>query len=66
MEHETLAKPAAMPVWALSDGRAGNERQALALAAALGWPLPKVLATLTEYEVEGRIAAEHGVWMVRR
>lgn len=37
-----------------------------ALAAALGWPLPKVLATLTEYEVEGRIAAEHGVWMVRR
>jgi hypothetical protein len=38
MEHETLAIRAAMPVWALSDGRAGNERQALALAAALGGP----------------------------
>jgi len=28
------------PVWALHDGHAGNARQALALARALGWPRP--------------------------
>lgn len=36
-----------------------------ALAAASGWALPKVLAALTELELEGRVASEGGVWVGR-
>ncbi|WP_439860315.1 DNA-processing protein DprA [Pseudomonas sp. MBLB4136] len=36
-----------------------------ALAAASGWPLSKVLAALTELELEGRIACEGGRWIGR-
>ncbi|RJG12702.1 DNA-protecting protein DprA [Pseudomonas cavernicola] len=36
-----------------------------ALAAACGWPLPHVLAALTELELEGRVACEGGRWVGR-
>ncbi len=36
-----------------------------ALAVASGWALPKVLAALTELELEGRVANECGVWVGR-
>ncbi|MGY4532251.1 DNA processing protein [Pseudomonas sp. TE3786] len=36
-----------------------------ALAVASGWALPKVLAALTELELEGRVASEGGVWVGR-
>lgn len=36
-----------------------------ALAVAMGWDLPKVLAALSELEVEGRVANEDGVWVGR-
>jgi DNA processing protein len=36
-----------------------------ALAVASGWELPKVLAALSELEVEGRVANEGGVWVGR-
>ncbi|MEX6500577.1 DNA-processing protein DprA [Pseudomonas zhanjiangensis] len=36
-----------------------------ALAAAVGWPLPEVLAALTELELEGRVACEGGRWVGR-
>lgn len=37
-----------------------------ALADASGWPLPKVLAALTELELDGRIASEAGRWLAVR
>ncbi|WP_287029251.1 MULTISPECIES: DNA-processing protein DprA [Pseudomonas] len=38
-----------------------------ALAEASGWPLPKVLAALTDLELDGRVASEAGRWLgVRR
>ncbi len=36
-----------------------------ALAAAIGWPLPRVLAALTELELDGRVACEAGRWVAR-
>jgi DNA processing protein len=36
-----------------------------ALALSSGWPLPKVLAALTELELEGRISSEAGRWFGR-
>lgn len=36
-----------------------------ALAAACNWPLPQVLAALTELELEGRVACEGGRWVGR-
>ena len=36
-----------------------------ALALSIGWPLPKVLASLTELELEGRIVCEAGRWFAR-
>lgn len=36
-----------------------------ALAHSSGWPLPKVLAALTELELEGCIASEAGRWFAR-
>jgi DNA processing protein len=36
-----------------------------ALAHSSGWPLPKVLAALTELELDGRIASEAGRWFAR-
>lgn len=36
-----------------------------ALAVASGWPLPKVLAALTELELDGLIASEAGRWFGR-
>ncbi|HEX8596250.1 MAG TPA: DNA-processing protein DprA [Pseudomonas sp.] len=36
-----------------------------ALAIASGWPLPKVLAALTELELDGLIASEAGRWFGR-
>lgn len=36
-----------------------------ALALSSGWPLPKVLAALTELELEGRIVCEAGRWFAR-
>ncbi|MGV8842130.1 MAG: DNA-processing protein DprA [Pseudomonas sp.] len=36
-----------------------------ALAASSGWPLPRVLAALTELELDGCIAQEHGRWVGR-
>jgi len=35
------------------------------LAHSSGWPLPKVLAALTELELDGRIACEAGRWFAR-
>lgn len=35
------------------------------LAQSLGWPLPKVLAALTEHELAGRAACEAGRWFGR-
>jgi DNA processing protein len=32
------------------------------LAHSSGWALPKVLAALTELELEGRVACEAGRW----
>ncbi|NBA97000.1 DNA-processing protein DprA [Pseudomonas sp. R5(2019)] len=36
-----------------------------ALAQASGWPLPKVLAALTELELDGRVVNEAGRWFGR-
>ncbi|POA84032.1 DNA-processing protein DprA [Pseudomonas protegens] len=36
-----------------------------ALASASGWPLPRVLAALTELEIEGRAVDENGRWYAR-
>ncbi|MHA6491774.1 DNA-processing protein DprA [Pseudomonas borbori] len=36
-----------------------------ALAAASGWPLPQVLAALTDLELEGRVVCEAGRWLAR-
>ncbi|MBV6751567.1 DNA-processing protein DprA [Pseudomonas chlororaphis] len=36
-----------------------------ALARACGWGLPRVLAALTELELEGRVANENGRWLAR-
>ena len=36
-----------------------------ALALACGWTLPRVLAALTELELEGRVANERGRWFAR-
>ncbi|MBC2653910.1 DNA-protecting protein DprA [Pseudomonas sp. MSSRFD41] len=36
-----------------------------ALALASGWPLPRVLASLTELEVDGRVVNENGRWFAR-
>jgi DNA processing protein len=36
-----------------------------ALAVSSGWPLPKVLAALTELELDGHIASEAGRWFGR-
>ncbi|MBH3426637.1 DNA-processing protein DprA [Pseudomonas alkylphenolica] len=36
-----------------------------ALASSSGWPLPKVLAALTELEVTGRVCNEAGRWFAR-
>lgn len=36
-----------------------------ALAEAVGWPLPRVLAALTELEMEGRAVSEGGRWFAR-
>ena len=36
-----------------------------ALAASCGWALPKVLATLTELEIDGRAVCENGRWLAR-
>jgi DNA processing protein len=35
------------------------------LAHSIGWPLPEVLAALTELELDGRIACEAGRWFAR-
>ncbi|VVQ26676.1 hypothetical protein PS928_06851 [Pseudomonas fluorescens] len=35
------------------------------LAGASGWTLPKVLAALTELEMEGRAVCENGRWFAR-
>lgn len=34
-----------------------------ALAHSSGWPLPEVLAALTELELDGRVACEAGLWV---
>lgn len=36
-----------------------------ALAFAIGWPLSKVLSTLTDLEIDGRVASENGLWQAR-
>jgi len=36
-----------------------------ALAVSSGWPLPKVLAALTELELDGHVASEAGRWFGR-
>jgi len=35
------------------------------LAAALGWPLPRVMAQLTELELQGRVVSQAGRWFAR-
>ena len=35
------------------------------LAAALGWPLPEVLAALTELELDGLVCNQAGRWLGR-
>lgn len=37
-----------------------------ALAQAAGWPLPEVLAALTELELDGLVACEAGLWVGRK
>jgi len=37
-----------------------------ALAHAAGWPLPEVLAALTELELDGLVACEAGLWVGRK
>lgn len=37
-----------------------------ALASASGWELPRVLAALTDLELDGCIAREAGLWVHRR
>jgi DNA processing protein len=36
-----------------------------ALCASSGWALPKVLAALTELEMDGRAVCESGRWFAR-
>lgn len=36
-----------------------------ALVQASGWPLPEVLAALTELELDGRVSCEAGRWLAR-
>jgi DNA processing protein len=36
-----------------------------ALALSSGWPLPKVLAALTELELDGLVANQAGCWLAR-
>jgi DNA processing protein len=35
------------------------------LAAALGWPMPRVMAQLTELELQGRVVSQAGRWFAR-
>ena len=35
------------------------------LATALGWPLPRVMAQLTELEMQGRVVSQAGRWFAR-
>ncbi|MBP0939956.1 DNA-processing protein DprA [Pseudomonas alliivorans] len=35
------------------------------LSVSIGWPLPRVLAALTELELDGRISSEAGRWFAR-
>lgn len=56
---EPLAEPPLL--MQLRAAPASSER----LAEVLGWSLAQTLANLTELELEGRVAAENGVWMLR-
>ncbi len=61
-----LAEPAA-PTHPLLELLFAAPHSSEALAAASGWPLPKVLAALTELELDGRVVSEAGRWLgVRR
>ncbi|NBF09525.1 DNA-processing protein DprA [Pseudomonas sp. Fl4BN1] len=57
-----LAETCADPLLALLQAAPYSSE---ALAAACGWPLPRVLAALTELEIEGRAVNENGRWFAR-
>lgn len=56
------AKPGAHPLLALLHAAPQTSE---ALAVSSGWPLPKVLAALTELELDGCITCEAGRWFGR-
>jgi DNA processing protein len=59
------AEPVAQPAHPLLDLLHAAPHSSEALAAASGWPLSRVLAALTELELDGRIACEGGRWVGR-
>ena len=54
--------PAAHPLLALLHAAPHSSE---GLAAALGWPLPEVLAALTELELDGLVCNQAGRWLGR-
>lgn len=65
-ESSAVAPPVAEqqqhPVLALLSAAPASAEQ---IAHHLGWPLPQVLVALSEFEIEQKINAEQGVWMLR-
>ncbi|SDH26107.1 DNA processing protein [Pseudomonas flavescens] len=57
---ETVPQPSAHPLLALLHAAPHSSE---ALAHCSGWPLPEVLAALTELELDGRVACEAGLWV---
>lgn len=57
-----LAAPVAHPLLALLHAAPHSSE---GLAAALGWPLPEVLAALTELELDGLVCNQAGRWLGR-
>jgi DNA processing protein len=62
LEPSPATQPIAHPLLALLHAAPHTSE---ALAASSGWPLPKVLAALTELELDGRITCEAGRWFGR-
>lgn len=59
------ASPPAQPRHVLEDLLLAAPQTSEALANSSGWPLPRVLAALTELEVDGRVCNEAGRWFAR-
>ena len=56
------SRPAEHPLVALLHAAPASSE---ALAERSGWPLPEVLAALTELELDGRVVCEGGLWLAR-